>query len=420
MSESSPVPSRRDVVVMVSTRKLDGESMAGRLRVAHAIRAVLSASSDLTVLRLPNVLTDRSLPRLIGASLGWLQSLLMGELLPLQCALFANRADHRRLVAQLPKNITALYLDGVRSYSLLVYLRQKFPDLRIVVDLDDLMSRRMALLLEAGEPLSPGYLTKRLPEFLQRFTMSKGVGNLIVRYEQRTLVHIEQRLANLADALVLLSSEDARILTVLCKENGRAEIAVIPPCSEPVAPPQTLKPPVRFVFIGSDALTQNRLTIDYLTDLWRRKRFEAQLVLYGLRSRADPLPPSVTAAGYVESLAEVYDGQSVLITPSLIGGGVKTKVLEAFAHGAPVIGNALTFESMALDGYPLNISDEAGLVDLISRPQDHLTLFVEASRAGSDYLRTFHSPAAFAERWRQMMLARPAGQASANMPESSS
>jgi len=57
----------------------------------------------------------------------------------------------------------------------------------------------------------------------------------------------------------------------------------------------------------------------------------------------------------------------------MIGGGVKTKVLEAFAFGAPVIGNALTFESM-----PLNIADKAELVALLKSPDQHQALFDQA------------------------------------------
>lgn len=391
---------------MIWTRKLDGESMAGRLRIAQAIRASLGEWANLTQVRLPTMLTDRSLKREARSALAWLNSLIIGPLLPLQCALFASATDHQRVFAAIPAGVTAVYLDGVRGFTFLRYLRKRRPDLRIICDLDDLMSRRMSLLVESGQLLSPGYLTKHLPMLIRRLVMSKFLGDMIVRFEGRTLKRVERELTMLADAIVLLSSEDARVLETLCAgQPSRAAIEVIPPGIAAVAPPQTLEAPIRFVFIGADALTQNRLTIDYLLGLWRRWNIQTALVIMGLQARHLDLPPNVSVVGYIDRISDVYDGKSVLLTPSMIGGGVKTKVLEAFAHGAPVIGNALTFESMPIANYPLNIRDEATLVSLLRDPGAHLALFTRAAHAGAVYLADFHCPAAFAARWRKVMLA---------------
>ena len=403
MTPSPSVHATRPRVVMVSTRQLDGEPMAGRLRVAHAIRASLDAATDLKVLRLKSALTDLTLARLVECGLSWLFSLLRGRPLPLQCALFASWSDHRELLAQVPEDAISLYADGVRTYSLVRYLRKHRPNLRIIVDLDDLMSRRMSLLLQASQPLSPGYLTRRLPKMLLRLAMSPKFGRMIVRHEQVTLARVERDLARIADALVLLSGEDARIMLDQCGADCRAQVEVIPPPSEPIAPIASLKPPVRFVFIGSDALTQNRLTIDYLIDLWARAGITKPLVFYGLWGRDIALPPEITAVGYVDDLKDVYDGHSVLLTPSLIGGGVKTKVLEAFAHGASVIGNAVTFESMNIGDYPLQIDDEDDLVRLIRAPAEQMPRFDAAAQAGSDYVARFHDPEIFSRRWRELM-----------------
>lgn len=390
-------------IAMVSTRELDGQAMAGRLHVAHAIRAVLGQGAVLTSLVLPDVLTRPTLSRLVSTALAWLGALLSGSALPLQCALFANPADHRRLLEAIPDDVEAIYLDGVRSYAFLRRLRRARPDVHVVVDFDDLMSRRMGLLLQTHQSLSPGYLTKRLPAFLQRLMMSPGVGRIVVQFERGALQNVERRVADLADLIVLLSSEDARVFASQLTRPTRAAVEVIPPPGPQVAARTPLTTPNRFVFIGSDALTQNRLTIEYLTDLWRRRAIATPLVLVGLRASTTPLPPGVTSTGYVNSIADVYDGHSVLLTPALIGGGVKTKVLEAFAFGAAVIGNALTFEAMDLDDYPLTVTDEAGLIDLVEHPDQNQALFQRAAAFGGDYLARRHDPAAFAAQWRAAM-----------------
>jgi hypothetical protein len=393
----------RPTLVLITTRELNRRSMAGRFDVAFAIHATLNACSDLTVLRLPNILTELTVHRAISMIFRWLKGLIVGPMLPFQCALFQNSADHRRLMAAIPPHAVAVYLDGVRCYSFLVRLRRERPDLHIVVDFDDLMSRRMALLLEAGQSLSLGYLTQKLPSLLQRIVMSPLVGRNIVRYERVALAGIEKKVADLADRVVLLSSEDARVFEAALPATRRAIVTVVPPPSQPAAAAAPFSSPKRFVFIGSETQTQNRLTMTYLTELWRVHRVATPLVLVGYRWKASLLPENVASAGYVEDIADIYDGRSVLITPSFIGGGVKTKVLEAFAHGAAVIGNPLTFEAMEIGDYPLNIADEDRLVDLVSHPERHADLFAAAAAAGADYIREHHDPQAFAARWREIM-----------------
>ena len=403
MPGARPKPQSPPRIAMVSTRELDGQAMAGRLHTAHAIRSALAEDSDLTLLVLPDVMTKPTLRRLASTALAWLGALAEGYALPLQCALFADGDDHRRLLAAIPADAEAIYLDGVRSYSFLRRLRRARPDVHVVVDFDDLMSRRMGLLLETHQSLSPGYLTKRLPAFLQRVMVSPSLGRLIVRFERAALTGVERRVADLADVINLVSQADAQDFSAQLKAPHRATVEVIPPPGPQVKAKTPLTTVSRFVFIGSDALTQNRLTSEYLVDLWRRRAIATPLVLVGLRASTDPLPPAVTSTGYVDSIADVYDGHSVLLTPALIGGGVKTKVLEAFAYGAAVVGNALTFEAMALDDYPLNIADENRLIDLITHPERSGDLFHEAAAYGAAYLKRRHDPAVFAERWRAAM-----------------
>ncbi len=396
-------PRHRPKIAFVSSRELDGESMAGRLHVAHAIRQALDGWAEVSFHRLPSVLTDFTNRRAAGVVLAGLASVARQSALPLQCVLFANPSDLQALIDELPADLDAVYIDGVRGYGFLKALRLRRPGLRVVVDLDDLMSRRMDLLLQADQPLSPGYLTKRLPPPVLRLIMSRAIGRTIVRYERGALRRIERRIAELADAVVLLSSAEGAALRDYAG-GKRAEIAVIPPARAPAPNPAPLTTPSRFVFIGSDALTQNRLTIDYLVEFWRQRRISTPLVLCGLSYRTLELPPGVSAVGYVERMEDVYDGRTVLITPSQMGGGIKTKVLEAFAYGAPVIGNALTFEAMPLQDYPLTIEDEATLEALARDPAAHAERLHDAVRIGAEYVRRWHDPAAFARRWRELMV----------------
>ena len=391
-------------LALVWTRNLDGEPMAGRLRVAHAIRAALNPGAELMSFRLPSVVTDRTVRRIAGAVLALAGSWLGGQPLPIQCAIFAAGRDLRTMSKAIPEDVETVYLDGIRCYGLLRRLRRQRPSQRIVVDFDDLMSRRMELLLAAGEPLSPGYMTQRLPPFLRRLATSSFIGRTIVLYEYLTLKALERKVLTLADTIVLLSSEDAAALDAIraLTPGARAEIATVPPAVE-LAEAMPVISPLRFIFVGTDALTQNRLTIDYLLDLWRRRAIAAPLAIFGHQVRGVPLPANVTTPGYVNSLDEIYDGRGVMLTPSFLRGGIKTKVLEAFSFGAPVIGNNQTFESMPVGDYPLRINDEAELVAILRDPEGHLPLLRAAAGQGHAYVRDHHAPAVFTGRWRQLM-----------------
>jgi hypothetical protein len=392
-------------LAFVWTRKLDGEPMVGRLRVAHAIRSALSAGGEVASFRLPSMVTDRTVGRILGGVRSLAGSYLRGAPLPLQCAIFADRGDLRAICRSIPADVEAVYLDGVRCFELLRLLRRERPALKLIVDFDDLMSRRMKLLLAADEPLSPGYMTQRLPPLLRRLATSRVFGRAIVFYESRTLEALERRVLTLADAVVLLSAEDAAALegSRTREPRARATIATVPPAMA-LGAAKPVTAPLRFVFVGTDTLTQNRLTIDYLLRLWGRERIATPLHIFGHQTRGVPLPPGVTMPGYVTSLDEIHDGHSVLLTPSLLRGGIKTKVLEAFSFGTPVIGNSQTFESLPIGGdYPLRIDDESALLELLREPDHHRETFRIAAERGRSYLLLNHAPDVFAERWRRLM-----------------
>lgn len=391
MSEASPRP---PVIHMIWTRQLDGQPMAGRLRVAHAVRQVLTdAAAVHQYVMTPKL--DGKFSSLLSSLAAVASNLLKGRLLPLQCALYASPREVSRAVASIDPDADVIYLDGVRTIAVIEAVRKRYPQKRIVVDFDDLMSRRMQLLRRVGQPLSPGYLMQRLPPLLVRILLGP-LGKLLSWYEAMALPRIEADICHLADAVVLLSKADMALLP----QGGKAERYTIPPTVEISGKTPWPQPgPLRFAFIGTDALTQNRLTIDYLLDLWTRHRLDSPLSIFGIQHRGLTLPSAVTVHGYVDSIDEIYDGHTLLLTPTFLAGGIKTKVLEGFAYRAPVIGNALTFESMSFTGYPLQIDDEAELVAFLKAPEEQRGRVDAALAFALDYIRTHHAEEGFATQW---------------------
>jgi hypothetical protein len=388
------------IVFAVWTRLLDGQPMAGRLRTAQSIRQAISVGGAYDSAVMPSILSHRTFGRTLRCAWTLLRSLLVGRPLPLQCLLFASEEDVDAMCLRIPRT-GVVYLDGIRLYALAERLRRERPSQRIVMDFDDLLWRRSNLLLKSRQPLSPGYLVDELSPIV------RGLFSLfnrwILLYERSTLRIVERRALSIADAVVLVSELETQVLRDIADDRSTARLYTIPPSVETVQPPPPAFDRVeRFIFVGTDGLTQNRLTIDHLVQLWGRHKPPTPLVLFGKQWRTLSLPEGVTAAGYVDSLADIYDPRSVLLAPSFVSGGIKTKVLESFAYRTPVVGNSETFEALELEGYPLLMDDER-LLELVMEPNRFAPILRQAADQGYACVQSRHTPKVFADRWRSVI-----------------
>lgn len=376
----------------VWTRDLDVPHSAGRLRIARSIRDTLDQLGETTHHVMSTILELKRLQDFAQAA--WNGS---RHRLPMQCWLF-DTARNRQIADAIPADADVVYLDGIRTIHMVQRLRERLPHARLIVDLDDLMSRRTEELIRLGEGFSAGYLADKMPRWGRSL---EGPG---LRYERDALRRWEDRLCQMADDLVLLSPVEAAMLDRRPIPRRRARIHWVLPPQEIVREPVSVVPPLRFTFIGTDGLTQNRLTIAHLLDLWRRLAPPVPLHIFGRMTKRWEAPANVFFHGYVDDLAAVYDDHSILIAPALLRGGVKTKVLEAFAWGTPVIGNEIAFDGLALRDYPLAAAPEE-LVRSINSPATHRQLDA-AARIGNDYVRASHDPGVFSAAWRDIVSAR--------------
>ncbi len=409
---AQPAPAARSRrIFAVWTRALDGVDGAGRVNVARSVRGALAPLGSVTETRLQNALERRCLKGAAATAWALLRGLVSGRPLPLQCALFADpRSVADAMAAAAGSDV--IYLDGVRTLPLLRRLRRRYPHAQIVVDADDLMSRRYAELISQKLPLSLGYLEARVPGPVARIVKSRSAARLLLGYERLALRHAEKELLALADRVVLLNREEAGMLRAEADRPGarsRATVVAIPPLVSPAAARRRTMwsspgAAPRAVFIGTDALTQNRLTIDFLLDLWQREAFSMPLVIYGRQTRPLREVRNVTWAGYAKDISDVYAAGSILVTPSFLRGGIKTKVLEGFAHGVPVVGNSVTFEGLDLPDYPLCLDDRAALVAFLKAPSDHSGAIARALKMEEECLHRDHAAPVFAARWAEATL----------------
>jgi glycosyltransferase involved in cell wall biosynthesis len=399
-------------ILAIWTRELDATEHFGRVNIARQVRASLQDIGIATNRCLTNVFEEpRPIWSLLWSVAALLAGLLCGRPLPLQCALFAAAARRPELLED-GLDVDVVYLDGIRTLLLMRRLLRVAPRLRMVVDLDDLMSRRYEQLSRLGLPFSLGYLERLLPRSLSRLAVAKGIARMVLWYERLALRNAEREVLRMADSVVLLNRSEAAMLREVASkmsDSRQATVVAIPPMAKPVGraiQSTMVRVPNgwRAVFVGSDVLVQNHLPIDHLLDLWASAGIDTKLHIYGRQKRRWPDTQNVTFHGYVADIEEAYTPGSILVYPCLVPGGIKTKVLEAFAHGIPVIGNALTFEGILPKNYPLVIDDQAELVALLKDPVSRVEDLVRATHIGSSYVAQEHTAQAFERSWRQVIL----------------
>lgn len=387
-------------VLMVVTRDIPVQAESGRERTMSFIKGALAAGGEIDTLRLHSVLERRSVGRILSVMGTALGGLLRGEPVPLQTLLFYSPGYLAALTETVQRlQPQTVYFDGVRSGLYALPLRRRFPDLNLVCDFDDLMSRRIEVLAERRQPISMGYLKKLVPAWVQRHVLDGVVARAIQAYEHRALRSLEKRISQVSDSVVLVSSVDAGHMR---EQLPGVPVEVIPPYMEAQCQLKELKGIRKFIFIGADSLLQNRLTIEYLVAAWQRLQPDTELHIFGKQSGTYPNVKGVIFRGFVKELSDAYEAGSILLAPSFVGGGVKTKVLEAFSYGVIPVGTETTFEGVQADCRKLTLTEQQ-LEDLIQHPQRWLSVINSAGALAVQGVVNNHAGRLLGERWRALV-----------------
>lgn len=157
-------------------------------------------------------------------------------------------------------------------------------------------------------------------------------------------------------------------------------------CAPPLASSVRLplrQGPLRLLLVGTFGCYANRdaaffLCRDILPALCRLTARQIQVDLVGsggaetlgelstparepLRVPGPPaLNPIIKVHDYVEDLRPLYSLTDVAVVPLRAGGGTRIKILEAFAHGVPVVSTCIGAEGISVtDGEHLLLADDA-------------------------------------------------------------
>lgn len=173
--------------------------------------------------------------------------------------------------------------------------------------------------------------------------------------QARKLRRYEGKAVERADAVVAVSAEDEAAI----RDVGRPRRLTIVPNGvdcEALRPREGQPAGDTLLFTGT---MDYRPNVDaarwFAAEVWpliRAARPSARFVVCG----RDPAPsvraladrPGVTVTGEVADTAPYFREAALYVAPLRIGGGVRLKILEAFAHGVPVVSTRLGAEGIDL------------------------------------------------------------------------
>ena len=150
------------------------------------------------------------------------------------------------------------------------------------------------------------------------------------------------------------------------RQLAPAARVVVVPVAMDVPPPSEDRRPVagRILFVGSGSFHNYDGIRWFLERCWSEIRAavpDATLDIVGtVCFRLADVPAGVTLRGVVDDVDCFYREASVAIVPLQIGSGLKVKIVEALAHGLPIVTTSIGAQGLArFEPQPFVVSDDA-------------------------------------------------------------
>ncbi len=185
---------------------------------------------------------------------------------------------------------------------------------------------------------------------------------LLYRSEARALARLERARAARFDHCTCVTDRERELF----RRHNPSTVTIpngVAPRPEPGPPTRPAAgEPLRLLFVGTQSYEPNRQGLAWFVRevmplLRERVALSVDVVGPGQR---DAALPGVNHLGRVEDLAPCYERAHAAVVPLLAGGGSRLKVLEALAHGVPLVSTSVGVEGFDLvDGEHAMIADDA-------------------------------------------------------------
>jgi glycosyltransferase involved in cell wall biosynthesis len=154
----------------------------------------------------------------------------------------------------------------------------------------------------------------------------------------------------IADCTLAISDYDAEVLRAL---DPGAHVEVVTMWCEPRVPAASRRPNV--LFLGHYRAAHNHdAAIHLARDIWpsvKARHPHARLILAGSDpdvTIADLATGDISVPGWLPDLSRLFAEAAVFAAPLRFGAGIKGKMLQAMAHGVPIVASAIAAEGMDL------------------------------------------------------------------------
>lgn len=176
---------------------------------------------------------------------------------------------------------------------------------------------------------------------------------LAVEREWRAVRTYEGRVYGAARLVFAVSDEDASAIRQMAPDV-RLAVAGIAVDTDAVRPVTTPPAGREVLFVGGLHWPPNVEAVAFfLDDVWPRVSAacpDARFTVVGRRdnplARLRESLPGVTFAGYVDDLERFYERRPLVVAPILSGSGLRVKILDAMAHGLPVVSTTVGCEGI--------------------------------------------------------------------------
>lgn len=324
---------------------------------------------------------------------------------PLQVALYANPKIKIAIKSVLQnKQIDAVIADLARLADIALYIKAN----KHILNMTDRLSKRYSR--QAANDLGIVSLGKR-PEFLPKpyYRFLHYFERFILNYEALRMKKYEENIVRRFDWTVLISVEEAEELRNVSNIESVISIPTF------VEEQKNGSPGIRqkaMVFLGNISVAHNRDAACYIAEeIFPAVKKEIPDAEYWIVGRAvgnalDSIRyrDGIKVFENVPSVSAYLWNASVAICTLRYGSGIKTKILEAFAHGIPVVTNWVGAEgvpraedSMYIRNTPAEIANQ--VVSIIQNED----LSLEKIKNGYCVLQESYSKEIVKTKWMNIL-----------------
>lgn len=341
-----------------------------------------------------------------------LRSVLTGRHTLQESTLFSPRVrdELRSVLADIGAELEIFDTVRMAQYASQCGLR---PGVRRIVYLDDLFSVRYGRMLDLlrdhpevnFDPL--GTFRARLPAIVARAADIRGSRRLLLSWERRVVARREKQVAIEFETTLLISPEEVHRLAA---DAPGARVRELPPTVDVVTFERRLGPRPTFVLIGLLELAHNLDAVTAFLDECMPAVIDAMptarvhIVGRGapqeLHARVARFGGAVSLDGFVPDLKGLLSRSTAIVVPMRFGSGIKLKLIEALAHGVPVISTPVGAEGIetgTVRGVIVEreLSGFAGVMASVCEP----ALNAELAQAARDHYLERYSPQAAFRRY---------------------